>query len=194
MHIISHRWKQICWKMSSLMFNLWKWSFGEKYIAFNNVLWKLLGFKMNFVISQNERLFHPLQSTRLQELFNTCIEPLEPKSLIPYVSWLFCPWLWIKTSSWTWGIFPTKLLSKPIRRRIAREMWTSIACYTDYLTWEAFCLAAARGVLHRGGEERTCWADWKRWWLAIIGKRQCLRGEGRQFREQHLDCTIKLWR
>lgn len=116
------------------------------------------------------------------------------QNLIPYVSWLFCPWLWIKTSSWTWGIFPTKLLSKPIRRWIAREMWTSIACYTDYLTWEAFCLAAARGVLHRGWEERTCWADWKRWWLAIIGKRQCLRGEGRQFREQHLDCTIKLWR
>lgn len=79
MHIILHRWKQICWKMSSLMFSLWKWSFGEKYIAFNNVLWKLLGFKMNFVISQNERLFHPLQSTQLQELFNTCIEPLEPK-------------------------------------------------------------------------------------------------------------------
>lgn len=62
------------------MFNLWKWSFGEKYIAFNKVLWKLLRFKMNFVISQDERLSHPLQNTQLQELFNTCFELFEQKS------------------------------------------------------------------------------------------------------------------
>lgn len=62
------------------MFNLWKWSFGEKYIAFNKVFWKLLRFKMNFVISQDERLSHPLQNTQLQELFNTCFELFEQKS------------------------------------------------------------------------------------------------------------------
>lgn len=54
--------------------------------------------------------------------------------------WVLCQWLWIKPSSWTWGIFPIKLLPKLIKKEIARlnkNMWTSFAYHIQYLTCEA---------------------------------------------------------
>lgn len=105
-------------------------------------------FRMKILVSQKGRTVRPPQIQRRTHSFKGFLIPALSQADLNWglwfprypEGWVLCQWLRIKPSSWTWGIFPIKLLPKLIKKEIARlnkNMWTSFAYHIQYLTCEA---------------------------------------------------------
>lgn len=102
-------------------------------------------FRTKILVSPKGRTVHPPQTQRGTHSFKGVLIPALSQAGLNWglwfpgypEGWVLCLWLWIKPLSWTWGIFPIKVLSKLIKRETAgldKNMWTSFAYHNEYLS------------------------------------------------------------